>query len=68
VPKDVRGVLNEYAEGALHSGSPKGPVVKKRSQAIAIALSEQRQMKAAAKPKHQPIHNLRHWAHPKKSR
>jgi len=32
--------MHEYKEGDLHSGSKSGPVVKKRSQAIAIALSE----------------------------
>ena len=44
MPKDIPGVMREYKEGALHSGSKKGPVVKNPKQAIAIALSEQRQM------------------------
>lgn len=44
VPKSVRGVMREFNEGALHSGSSTGPQVKNRKQAIAIALSEQRQM------------------------
>lgn len=43
MPKDVAGVMREYKEGKLHSGSKKGPKVKSRKQAIAIALSEQRQ-------------------------
>ena len=43
MPKSVRGVMHEFKEGELHSGSKKGPVVTKRKQAIAIALSEQRQ-------------------------
>ena len=34
--------MHEYKEGTLHSGSKKGPMVKNRKQAIAIALSEQR--------------------------
>jgi hypothetical protein len=38
--KKVRKVLKEFKEGILHSGSKKGPVVKSRKQAIAIALSE----------------------------
>lgn len=38
----VEKVMKEYKEGKLHSGSKKGPKVKKRSQAIAIALSEAR--------------------------
>ncbi len=46
MPKSVEGVMHEYKEGALHSGSSKGPVVKNRKQAIAIALSEQRHKKA----------------------
>lgn len=35
----VGKVMREYKEGTLHSGK-KGPVVKSRKQAIAIALSE----------------------------
>ena len=41
----VRKVMHEFKEGALHSGSKKGPVVKKRAQAVAIALSEARRGK-----------------------
>lgn len=37
----VKKVMGEYAEGKLRSGSKTGPVVKKKAQAIAIALSEQ---------------------------
>ena len=37
--KKVSKVMKEYKEGTLHSGK-KGPVVKSREQAIAIALSE----------------------------
>jgi hypothetical protein len=36
----VEGVLREYKEGKLHSGSKKGPVVKSKKQAVAIAMSE----------------------------
>jgi len=39
-PGKVRTVMKEFKEGELHSGSKKGPVVKDRKQAIAIALSE----------------------------
>lgn len=35
----VGKVMKEYKEGTLHSGK-KGPVVKSRKQAVAIALSE----------------------------
>lgn len=38
----VGKVMREYKEGKLHSGSKKGPVVKSREQAVAIALSEAR--------------------------
>lgn len=36
----VQKVMHEFKAGELHSGSKKGPVVKSRKQAIAIALSE----------------------------
>ena len=38
--KKVGTVLKEFKAGKLHSGSKKGPVVKSRKQAIAIAMSE----------------------------
>jgi len=38
--KKVHKVMKEFAGGKLHSGSKKGPEVKNRRQAIAIALSE----------------------------
>lgn len=40
--KKVKKVMHEWKEGKLHSGSKKGPEVKNRKQAIAIALSEAR--------------------------
>ena len=40
----VGKVMGEYKEGTLHSGK-KGPVVKNRKQAVAIALSEARKAK-----------------------
>lgn len=46
----VEKVMHEYKEGELHSGSKKGPKVKSRKQAIAIALSEAR--KYGKKKKH----------------
>ena len=45
----VAKVLNEYAEGDLHSGSKKGPKVTNRKQAIAIGLSEARKAKKKRK-------------------
>lgn len=41
----VEKVMHEFKHGELHSGSKKGPVVHKRKQAIAIALSEARRGK-----------------------
>lgn len=41
----VKKVMKEFKEGKLHSGSKKGPMVKKPKQAIAIALSESRKAK-----------------------
>jgi hypothetical protein len=38
--KKVAKVMREYGKGKLHSGNKKGPTVKNRKQAIAIALSE----------------------------
>ena len=42
----VRKVMHEFGKGDLHSGSAKGPTVKSRKQAIAIALSEGRRAKS----------------------
>lgn len=36
----IAKVMREYGKGELHSGSKKGPTVKARKQAIAIAMSE----------------------------
>ena len=38
--KKVGKVMKEFGVGKLHSGSKKGPVVKSRKQAVAIAMSE----------------------------
>lgn len=43
--KKVKKVMKEFKKGKLHSGSKKGPVVKKRKQAVAIALSEAKKSK-----------------------
>lgn len=47
----VEKVLHEFKEGSLHSGSKKGPKVKSRKQAVAIALSEARKYGEKVKPK-----------------
>ncbi len=41
----MSGTMHEYKAGNLHSGSKSGPVVKNRSQAIAIGLSQERRGK-----------------------
>ena len=38
--KKISKVMREFKSGKLHSGSKKGPLVKSKKQAIAIALSE----------------------------
>lgn len=42
--RKVKKVMGEFEEGELHSGSKEGPVVKSRKQAVAIALSESRNL------------------------
>ena len=52
--KKVAKVMREYKQGTLQSGKPgpgKGPQVKSRKQAIAIALSEAGKAKKPAKKK-----------------
>ncbi len=44
----VGKVMHEYKTGTLHSGK-KGPVVKSRQQAIAIAMSEAKMSKKKKK-------------------
>lgn len=48
-PDKVKTVMHEFKHGQLHSGSSNGPVVKKRKQAVAIAMSESGQAKPKAK-------------------
>jgi hypothetical protein len=37
--------MGEFKRGTLHSGSKKGPVVKSRPQALAIAISQSKKKK-----------------------
>jgi len=37
--------MHEFKEGTLHSGSKRGPKVRNRKQAVAIALSQARKGK-----------------------
>lgn len=43
--KKIGKVMKEFSEKKLHSGSKKGPKVKSRKLAVAIALSEARKGK-----------------------
>ena len=45
MPKDFHGVMKEFKEGALHSGSKQGPKVTDPKQAKAIAYSEDKKLK-----------------------
>lgn len=45
--------MGEFGTDKLHSGSKKGPLVKSRKQAVAIALSEARKSGAKIKKKSQ---------------
>lgn len=40
--RKVGRVMGEFKRGKLHSGSKRGPKVKSRKQAVAIAMSEGR--------------------------
>jgi hypothetical protein len=44
-------VMREFGTGMLHSGSKTGPKVKKRKQAIAIALNQERKSEGKGKAK-----------------
>jgi hypothetical protein len=41
----IHQVMGEFKRGQLRSGSSKGPVVRNRKQAVAIALSSARKAK-----------------------
>lgn len=47
--KKIEIVMEEFKEGALRSGSKKGPKVTSRKQALAIAFSEARKAKKKKK-------------------
>lgn len=38
--RKIKKVMREYKEGELHSGSKKGPLIKNKKQALAVAFSE----------------------------
>jgi len=43
--RKIKKVMTEFSEGKLHSGSKKGPIVKDKSQALAIGYSEAKKKK-----------------------
>lgn len=45
----VHKVMREFKRGTLRSGSKRGPKVRSRKQAIAIALSEKRRSKRSSR-------------------
>jgi len=47
--KKISKVMREYKAGKLHSGSKKGPKVKSKKQAMAIALREARNVQKKRK-------------------
>jgi len=49
--KKIEKVMREFKKGKLHSSSKKGPKVKSRKQAIAIALSEAGKSKKSGRRK-----------------
>ena len=49
MPTTIAGVMREFKQHELHSGSSTGPKVTNPKQAIAIGISEQKQMKKAKK-------------------
>lgn len=53
-------VMSKFKKGKLHSGSKTGKKVKKRSQAVAIMMSEKRAAEGGKKEyqKGSSLHNL----------
>lgn len=43
-------VMHKWKAGMLHSGSKRGPVVRKQAQAIAIMMSERKKEREGKKP------------------
>ena len=43
--KKIKKVMKEFEENKLHSGSKKGPMVKSKNQALAIAMNESKHKK-----------------------
>lgn len=49
--KKIKKVMNEFKDKKLHSGSKKGPLVKNKKQALAIAISESKKDVKGERPK-----------------
>lgn len=57
--KSVKEEMSKFKHGHLHSGSSSGPIVKKRKQAIAISLSEQRKVDTGPSKKYKQKNKLK---------
>lgn len=49
--KIISSEMEKFKKSKLHSGSKKGPIVKKKSQALAISLAVAREKGAKVKKK-----------------
>lgn len=51
-------VMAKFNKGELHSGSPNGPIVKRKDKALAIMLSEKRRAQQGDKEYQSTGHRL----------
>ena len=58
--KKFQKVMSEFGHHTLHSGSKRGPVVRPRKQALAIAFSEQHRADAAKRKRARAPNRGRH--------
>ncbi len=68
MPKSVKGIMDEWKSGTLHSGSKNGPVVKSHKQAVAIALHQKRESVPGMMATRQHLRQMRDDTLPKGKR